>query len=756
MATLCFLSYRFAFTDIGGMEIMPLETLEGTVERITYASEETGYTVVRVAPDKPLGFWSGIDNDGLVTVVGTLPDLAPGESVEFEGSWQTHSQYGRQFRAQDVRRVAPATIEGIRRYLGSGLIKGIGPKTAARIVDAFGLETLDVLDNAPEHLYEVEGIGPHRVRLVCSAWAEQKEIKQVMLFLQGHGVTTSLAVKIFKTYGNDSIKQVEEDPYRLARDIYGIGFKTADKIARALGLPIDHPRRLEAGVVYALNQAIEDGHVYLPEKELAAAAAELLEVTADDVAPAIERAADEEMVRLEAVQNEESEPVQAVYLPMYYHSEAGVARCVRKMLATPRSRLEAIRQQDQPALIAQAAAEANVELSDQQQAAVLTAISHKVSVLTGGPGTGKTTTLRALICALKANRHSFMLASPTGRAAKRLSEATGEPARTIHRMLGFTPSQGFMHNEDNPLPVDMVIVDEASMLDVLLAYSLLRAIDHRTHLLLVGDVDQLPSVGAGDVLRDLIASAEVPVMRLDVIFRQSAHSTIITNAHRINHGEMPLFPEEANDFFLFSVPEDVERVSDLVVEIVRERVPRRFGMKPMDDIQVIVPMYRGAAGVMRLNERLQQALNPPGRPAERYLGGRLYRVGDKVMQTRNNYDKEVFNGDIGRVHTIDLVNQVVTVIFDDRFVSYDFTEAADLVHAYAISVHRSQGSEYPAVVVPVVTQHFMMLQRNLLYTAITRARKLVVLVGAKKAIAIAVKNDKVSQRYTALAERVKG
>ncbi|MBN1312442.1 MAG: ATP-dependent RecD-like DNA helicase [Anaerolineae bacterium] len=734
---------------------MPLETFEGTVERITYASEETGYIVARIMPDKPLGLWDSMSSDGLVTVVGTLPDLTPGESVQFEGRWRSHAQYGRQFRAENVQRIRPATIEGIQRYLGSGLIKGIGPKTAARIIEAFGLETLDILDDNPRRLYEVDGIGPHRVRLITTAWAEQKEIKQVMLFLQGHGVTTSLAVKIYKTYGNDSIRQVEQDPYRLARDIYGIGFKTADKIAQALGLPTNHPRRLEAGVVYALNQAIDDGHVYLPEMELADAAAELLEVTDEDVIPAIERAAEEEMVRLETVQGDDA-PLQAVYLPMYYHSEAGVARCVRRMIATPRSHLETIQMQNQSALVADAAAEANVALSEQQQAAVLSALTHKVSILTGGPGTGKTTTLRTLICALGAHQHSFMLASPTGRAAKRLSEATGQPARTIHRMLGFSPARGFLHNEDNPLPADIVIVDEASMLDELLAYSLVRAIDPRSHLLLVGDVDQLPSVGAGDVLRDLIASGEVPTIRLDVIFRQSAHSTIITNAHRINQGQMPIFPDEAEDFFLFHVADDVERVSDLVVEIVKERVPRRFKLNPLNDVQVIVPMYRGVAGVMRLNERLQQALNPPGRPAERFIGGRLYRVGDKVMQTRNNYEKEVFNGDIGRVHTLDQVNQTMTVVFDERFVTYDFVDVTDLTHAYAISVHRSQGSEYPAVVVPMVTQHYMMLQRNLLYTAITRARKLVVLVGSKKAIGIAVSNDKVSQRYTALGERVRG
>jgi len=736
---------------------MKLETIEGTVERVTYVNVENGYSVIRLAPTGTLAFWNAAGDDGLVTVTGNMPDLTPGESLSIDGQWQTNAKYGRQFKSENVRRMRPATVEGIRRFLGSGLIKGVGSRTAERIVDAFGSDTLDVLDTNPERLFEIEGIGNHRARLVIKAWAEQRKIRDVMIFLEGHGISTSLATRIYKTYGDESIGVVEADPYRLARDVWGIGFKTADRIARALGLPADHPRRLEAGVAYTLDQAQNDGHVYLPDQELAAAAAELLEVEGDQIIPAIDRAAESGLAHLENLPAADGETIRAVYLPMFHRGETGIARAVQRMLETPSSRLDKIQAYDPPALIAQAAAEANVELSDQQHTAIITTINHKISVLTGGPGTGKTTTLRSLIGALMMAGHTFALASPTGRAAKRLAEATGQPARTIHRLLGFSKrAGGFAHNEENPLPVDIVIVDECSMLDEMLAYALFRAVDPRSHLLLVGDVDQLPSVGAGDVLRDLIASGVAPVTRLAVIFRQAAQSLIISNAHRINSGEMPLFPDEAEDFFLFKVDDDAERAADLIIEIVNERVPRRFGLDSLNDIQVIVPMYRGPVGVSALNDRLQAVLNPPGRNAERHIAGKLYRVGDKVMQSRNNYEKEVFNGDVGRVHSLDFVDQTIKVLFDERLVEYDFSEIPELTHAYAISVHRSQGSEYPAVVVPMVTQHFMLLQRNLLYTAITRAKQLVVLVGSKKAIAIAVKNDKVSQRYTALAARLAG
>jgi exodeoxyribonuclease V alpha subunit len=730
------------------------ETLEGTVERITFYSPEDGYSVIRLTPSTPVGFWSGLGEDGTLTVVGNLPDLAPGEYLKLEGNWQTHPQYGQQFRALNVYRIAPATVEGLRRYLGSGLIKGIGPAIATRIVNYFGLDTLDILEHSPERLLEVDGVGQQRAGMIIRAWAEQRQVKDIMLFLQSHGVSTSLAVKIHKTYGDQALSIVQTDPYRLARDIYGIGFKTADQIARHLGLPPDHPSRLEAGLIYALHQASEDGHVYLPRDRLAETAATLLDVPPSELEPAISQAAESGSVKIEAPAGEEGE-VQAVYLPPFYYAEVGIASRLRRIIETPHSRLGSSFDLNWPTLIDRAASETGIALSEQQKSAIHTALTHKVSTLTGGPGTGKTTTLRVLIGVLISQRHTFALASPTGRAAKRLSEATGQPARTIHRLLGYSPAQGFAYHEDYPLSVDMVIVDEVSMLDTVLANALFRAVDPASHLLLVGDVDQLPSVGAGDVLRDLIESGVMPVTRLDVIFRQSADSLIITNAHRINRGKMPLFSSEADDFFLFNVPDDPQRAADLVIDVVQNRIPRRFGLNPLDDVQVIVPMYRGPAGVASLNERLQATLNPPGRSAERVLGGRLYRVGDKVMQTVNNYDKEVFNGDIGRVHAFNLAEQTMTVAFDGRLVAYDWSEVPELTHAYAISVHRSQGSEYTAVVMPIIIQHYMLLQRNLLYTAVTRARKLVVLVGSKKAIAVAVRNDKVTQRYTALAERLR-
>ncbi len=737
-----------------------LTTLEGTVERITYYSAEDGYSVIRLLPSTSLGLRSSGGESGseLVTVVGNLPEVAPGESLQIEGVWQTHPSYGRQFRAENVRRITPATVEGIRRYLGSGLIKGIGPRSAERIVNHFGLETLNVLDHDPDRLLEVDGIGPYRARLIKRAWAEQQEIKNVMLFLQEHGISTSLAVKIYKAYGDNAIQQVRDDPYRLARDIYGVGFKTADKIARDLGLPPDHPARLEAGLVYVLNQVVDDGHMYLPATELIQQAAELLEVPPDEVQGALERAVAAEMVKLETLPSEAEEGATlAVYLPALYHAEVGAARSLRRIIDMPYSHLSLpLWQVDWSSLIAKAAAESDIPLTGQQKAAIHKALTHKVSILTGGPGTGKTTTLRALIRVLQRQGVRFALASPTGRAAKRLSEATGQPAKTIHRMLGYSPAQGFLFHEENPLPADFVIVDECSMLDCVLAYALFRAIDPRSHLLLVGDVDQLPSVGAGDVLRDLIASQMVPVTRLSTVFRQQAGSTIIENAHRINHGKLPRFPDEADDFFLFKIPDDPTRAAELVVDIVQNRIPRRFGLHPLDDIQVIVPMYRGQAGVLALNRQMQAALNPPGRPAERLIGGTIFRVGDKVLQTRNNYDKDVFNGDIGRVHAFDFTEQTMTVNFYDTLVTYDWSEASELTHAYAISVHRSQGSEYPAVVMPILTQHYMLLQRNLLYTAVTRAKRLVVLVGSMKAIAIAVGNDAVSHRYTALAARLRG
>lgn len=731
------------------------ETLEGTVERVTYYSDETGYAVIRLQPP---------GRSTLVTVVGNLPEVNPGEYLRLSGNWMTHPQHGRQFKAEDCQQVLPATVEGIRKYLGSGLIKGIGPVTAGRIVKKFGLETLRVIEEEPDRLLGVLGVGPKRVALIKRAWQDQKHIKEIMLFLQSHGVSTSLAVKIYKQYGDAAVSVVRTDPYRLARDIYGIGFKTADKIAQQLGLPHDAPTRIEAGVSYALSQLADEGHVYVPEPELVEWAAQLLNVPAEAVAQAIERLHVSEVVRKEilypTVHGGASPAVreeQAVYLTPFYYGELGVSGRLRALLEHPESRLARFRQvTDWEAVYRRLAGEAGVELSDGQKQAIRTALLHKVSVLTGGPGTGKTTSLRALIRALELARCSYALASPTGRAAKRLSEATGRQARTVHRLLEYRPDGGFARNAENPLDADMIIVDESSMLDLLLTNQLLKAIHPASHVLFVGDADQLPSVGAGDVLRDIIASGQVPVVRLDVIFRQAADSLIITNAHRVNRGLMPLLPRDADDFFLF-VEDDPERAADLVVDLVKNRIPRRFGLDPIRDIQVLSPMYRGAAGVAALNARLQETLNPPDfRKPERLLGGRIIRVGDKVMQVRNNYDKDVFNGDIGRVKSIDVENQRVIVDMEGRLVEYDWLEMDELVHAFAVSVHKAQGSEYTAVVLPLLTQHWIMLQRNLLYTAITRAKRLVVIVGTHKALAIAVKNDKVAERHSALDLRLAG
>jgi exodeoxyribonuclease V alpha subunit len=753
------------------------DTLSGSVERVTYYNPENGYSVLRLKPDNPRKI-AGLSRDGLATVVGNLPELSPGEHLLLSGRWLAHPRHGLQFQVEICEQTLPATLAGMRRYLGSGLVKGIGPRLAERIVAQFGARTLDVIENQPERLVEAADIGPKRAGLIARAWQEQKQVKEIMLFLHSHGVSTNLAVKIYKQYGDQALQVVQSDPYRLARDIYGVGFLTADRIARALGLPADHPTRIEAGLVYALNEMTDEGHVYSPWALLAERAVQLLQIPAELIQPALQRLVQDERVREETLpyfvgtsrQMETSPRVEtprrgvstgeiseespiygqlAVYLAPLYYSEVGAAERLRQLARAIPSRLSDL----PPAFI-----HLDPQLSPQQADAICSALSHPLSVLTGGPGTGKTTALRALIAVIEAAGKRYALASPTGRAAKRLSEATGRPASTIHRLLGFSPGEGFKHNPENPLPVDLLVVDEASMLDQTLAYSLLKAIEAGTHLLLVGDVDQLPSVGAGDVLRDVIASGVAPVARLEVIFRQAAGSQIITNAHRINLGQMPFFPKgeasEGSDFYLFPA-ETPEEAASWVQQVVCQRIPGKFALDPLRDIQVLAPMYRGPAGVHALNQALQAALNPPaaGRP-EKSLFGQLFRLGDRVMQVQNNYDKDVFNGDIGVVAGLDMVDQLLSVNYEGRRVDYDWSEADQLVLAYAISVHKAQGSEFPAVVVPLLTSHYLMLQRNLLYTAVTRAKKLCVLVGSRKAISIAVRNNKVAERYTALDWRL--
>jgi exodeoxyribonuclease V alpha subunit len=729
------------------------DSLSGSVERITYYNPETNYCVLRLRPNQLM-----LGRDPLLTVVGNMPELQPGESVRLQGQWTNHPKHGRQFRAENVEQIRPANAEAIRRYLGSGLIKGVGPKTAEKIVAHFGEDTLDVLDRAPGRVREVEGVGKHRAGLIATAWAEQQAVKEVMLFLQGHGISTRLAVKIYKQYGDEAIAIVSRDPYRLAADIFGIGFKTADTIAQNLGLPPDAPARLAAGISFALGEASDIGNVFMPRDALVEAAAEVLGVPADPLEPVLQGMAERGEVKLETIPIPDGlEQVEGVYLPPLYFSERGSAQKLKLLRDTPHSRLADLRRVDWDTLLSGVAGAGGVTLTPQQRDAVRSVLTHKVSVLTGGPGTGKTTTLRAVIGTLERTRHSFMLASPTGRAAKRLSEATGQPARTIHRLLGFSPvHRGFDHDEQNPLDTDVVVVDEASMIDVVLFYNLLKAIRPDTHLLLVGDIDQLPSVGAGNVLHDVIRGEVGPVTRLAVIFRQAETSQIIRNAHRINQGEQPDTSNDSDDFFLFPV-EEPQAAAELLVDVVQNRIPQKFGLDPMREIQVLAPMYRGPIGVSALNEILQDRLNanPRGRKAERRLFGQLYRKGDKVIQTRNNYDKDVYNGDIGWIHAFNMTDQIMTVTVDDRFVQYDFAEADELTHAYCVSVHRSQGSEYPCIVLPVMTQHYMMLQRNLLYTAITRARQLVVLVGTRRAIAIAVRNDQVAQRWSALDWRLR-
>lgn len=736
------------------------------MERVTYYNEENGYSVIRLNVE---------GHSNLVTVVGNLPEVQPGESLRLEGSWTKHPQYGRQFKAEWCQQILPATVEGLKAYLGSGMIKGVGPVTAKRIVQRFGVDTLRVLDEKPERLREALGVGPKRAAAIAQAWDEQMQIREVMMFLQSHGVSTNLAVKIYKAYGDDALGVVQEDPYRMARDIWGVGFKTADKVAQDLGLPHDAPSRVQAGVAYALSQLADEGHVYAPEGRLVSEASPLLEVEPNLIRDAIRALDAEDVLRRETLRYSDLHSLgdagdgapddtqireeQAVYLAPFYYGEVGVTNRLRDLLDDPSTRLAPFRSVDWASLLRQITRHGALDLSSEQRRAVGTALTNKVTVLTGGPGTGKTVTVRTVIAALEAFHRSYALCAPTGRAAKRLSEATDRPAKTVHRLLEYSPQRGFQRNEEKPLDVDCLIVDEASMLDLLLTNHLLKAVDSAAHVLFVGDVDQLPSVGAGDVLRDIIASERVALVKLTKIFRQAANSGIVVNAHRINRGEFPIL-NEFEDFYYFSKADPVEAAA-LLVDIVKHRIPRNFGLDALDDVQVMAPMYRGACGVSNLNEILQEALNPPSpRKQEKRVGGRIFRVGDKVMQTRNNYDKDVYNGDIGRVAGIDSRDQTMTVRTDEgsgesRLVRYDWTELDELEHAFAISVHKSQGSEYTAVVLPILTQHYLLLQRNLLYTAVTRARKLVVLVGTRKAIWIAIKSHKVAERHSGLSVRLR-
>jgi exodeoxyribonuclease V alpha subunit len=719
----------------------PPASITGQIERITYADPESGYTVARL---KVHG-----KRQQLVTVVGNLLEPVPGEVMELSGRWRLHPRFGEQFEVQSYRSRTPATAAGIRKYLGSGLIKGIGPKMAERIVSSFGKETLDIIEKTPERLSEIDGIGKKRVRMITSAWAEQKEIRQVMLFLQSHSVSAGYATKIFKQYGSRAIEVVSQNPYQLAADIFGIGFLTADRIAKALGFANDADIRIRAGILYVLNKTAEDGHVFYPYDKLLEKASEMLEVEPFQVADALGHMASAKRVVIETGKEAETGDA-AVYLSKYYTCETAIAFLLLRLLHSSK----AFRSIDTERAISWVQEKLSFRLAQRQAEAVSNACSHKVMVITGGPGTGKTTIIRAVLKIFHRLSLSILMAAPTGRAAKQMSEATGYPASTIHRMLSFNAkSGGFQKNENSPIDCDILIVDETSMIDTVLMYHLLKALRPEATLILVGDVNQLPSVGAGSVLEDIITSGVVPVVRLIEIFRQARQSRIVVNAHRINNGYMPKTDDsEQNTDFFFIEKEAPEDVLSIILSMAESRIPKAFGFDPVADIQVLSPMHKGVVGAANLNRELQGRLNPGKEGVE--IGSTRFCVDDKVMQIRNNYDKGVFNGDTGRIIHVDDENREMAVDFDGRRIPYDFTEADELMLAYAVSVHKSQGSEYPVVIVPVVTQHYILLQRNLIYTAVTRGRCLVVLVGTKKALAIAIKNDRTQHRYTRLSFRL--
>lgn len=728
----------------------PGAVLEAVLERITYANEETGYTIARVATDRSTG--------NLLTVVGSLLGVQPGESLRLVGRWSTHPRYGRQFEVHSYTTVLPATIQGIERYLGSGLIKGIGPKTAARIVAAFGGDTLRVIEEEPGKLIEVYGLGRKRTAAIGAAWQEQKSIKEVMVFLQGVGVSTSLAVRIFKQYGDASISVVKNEPFRLATDVWGIGFKTADTIARAVGIPHDSPARVRAGIQHTLSEAADNGHCYLPEPNLVADAAAILDVPAELVRGCLSELVAEEGVVREPVPNPSTDggTIPAVYLVPFHRAETALAAGLRRLRDSRTDRLAGFASVDWDKALAWLRTRTGTTLAAEQEQAVRAALTAKVAVLTGGPGCGKSFTVRSVIELAAAKRATIVLAAPTGRAAKRLTELAGHPAATVHRLLQLRPGGEAAYGRDNPIDADLVVVDEASMLDLILANKLIRAVPTGAHLLLVGDVDQLPSVGAGEVLRDVLAAGTIPSVRLTRIFRQAQESGVVVNAHRVNAGQAPAFGAYP-DFFLFPTDEP-EAAAELVVEVVAHRIQRRFRLHPRE-VQVLTPMHRGPAGAGQLNLSLQQELAPArdGTPERRH-GARVFRPGDKVIQIRNNYEKGaagVFNGTVGVVTALDLEKQSLTVRTDeDEDIRYEFDELDELQHAYAITVHRSQGSEYPAVVIPVTMGAYPMLQRNLLYTAITRAKRLVVLVGSRKALGIAVRTAGTGRRHTGLSHRL--
>ncbi len=727
------------------------EIITGVIERLTFHSEESGYTVARLVRPR---------FRDLTTIVGNFANIQPGQTLQLTGFWRDHPQFGPQFQVTNYKETKPATLTGIEKYLGSGLIKGVGPVTAKRIVAHFGLETLDIIENQIERLIEVQGIAKKRITLIKNAWSTQKAIKEVMVFLQSHGVSTTYAVKIYKQYQDKAIDTVTHNPYQLATDIYGIGFLTADKIARNLGVAPDSEFRYCAGITHALSEAAEDGHCYLPQPELIQKVIKLLttqehQPTEDAITNIIkDMGAREELVR-ERIRDDYGEKLLLCYKPTFFHTEQNLAQLISRRLRQPIA-------QDMPRVrgwIERFTASHKIQLSQQQQQAVEIAAYSPFMILTGGPGVGKTFTTHTIVSLWKAMGKSIALAAPTGRAAQRLSEMTQLEAKTIHRLLEFDPKKmGFKCGSDNPLPHTAIIVDEASMLDLFLAHSLVKAVAEGAQLLLVGDIDQLPSVGPGKVLADLINSLQVPVVRLTQVFRQAQQSAIITVAHQINQGEYPtlepISDNPVSDCIWHGGGNQPEHGVQAICELITDLIPR-LGFNPATDVQVLCPMSRGLVGTRNLNAVLQQLINPPSLDlVEINRGGMILRVGDRIIQLTNDYNRGVFNGDLGNILSIDTVEQEVTVDYDGRAVVYDYADLNEITLAFAVSVHKSQGSEYPVVIFPLYMQHYMMLSRNLFYTGLTRARKLAIIIGDKKAISLAVRTTDDQQRYTRLWQRL--
>lgn len=713
--------------------------LRGTLERVVFHNADNGYTVFRLRPE-------GKDDADMVSVVGCMPSPQAGASLLVRGRWVNNPRFGRQVQMESFESMLPSSVEGIRLYLSSGLIKGIGKTLAERIVTRFGDRTFEIFDKEPSRLLDIQGISPKKLDRILTCWEEHQGIRELMLFLRPHDISAAYAVRIYRHYGQQALAVVRENPYRLAMDIHGIGFLTADTLAAKLGFEKDNPLRVQAGTLYTLLRLVDEGHVYYPKDALVEQTVTQLDIAPDSVQAALDHLEQEERIVVEELDGRSG-----VYLTRFHHYESRIAFYLQRILNSPK----AVRFPNPDAAVDRVVQHLGISLAPEQREAVCTAATCKMMVLTGGPGTGKTTILNAIIRVFAENKAKILLAAPTGRAAKRLSEACGREARTIHRLLEYNPKEdGFGRNEDTPLACGLLVIDEASMMDTMLAYHLLKAAPLGATVIFVGDIHQLPSVGPGNVLCDLIASGVMPVVELVEVFRQAAESEIICNAHLINKGEIPRLEsskERLSDFY-FMRQEDPEKVVDIIVDLVNNHIPRRFRLDPVNDIQVLVPMHKGAVGAANLNLRLQQALNPSGNALQR--GERIYRQGDKVMQIRNNYEKDVFNGDIGRISFVDMEEKTLCVRYDDRTVGYDADELDELVPAYAISIHKSQGSEYPAVVIPLLTQHYVLLQRNLIYTAVTRGKRLVVLVGEPKALAMAIKNNRMQKRYTWLARRL--